>query len=77
MRLDRPRWILALTLLAIVPLVVLGVLVVQRLGTVNEIRYEQEVVAARYAAELTADEILDALRDHFRPWRETLRPRQG
>ena len=72
MRLNQPRWIVALTLLAVAPLVVLGVLLVQRLGSVSEGRAEQEVVAARYAAELTADDILDRLRDHFRPWRESL-----
>lgn len=72
MRLNQPRWIVTLTLLAVAPLVVLGALVVQRLTAVNEQRYEQEVVAARYAAEITGDEILDGIRDHFRPWRETL-----
>jgi len=71
-RLNQPRWIVTLTLLAVAPLVVLGVSVVQRLTAVNEQRYEQEVVAARYAAELTADEILDGIREHFRPWRESL-----
>ena len=72
MRLNEPRWIVTLTLLAIAPLLVLGVLAVQRLSAVNELRYEQEVTAARYAAELSAEEILDALRDHFRPWSESL-----
>lgn len=72
MRLNQPRWIVTLTLLAVAPLVVLGVSVVQRLTAVNEQRYEQEVVAARYAAELTADEIVDDIREHFRPWRESL-----
>jgi signal transduction histidine kinase len=71
-RLNDPRWTLSLTLLSIAPLVVIGALVVQRLSAVNEQRYDQEVVAARYAAELTADEIRDALRDHLRPWRESL-----
>ena len=72
MRRAKPRTILALALVSILPLVVLGILVVQRLGALNEERYDQEVVAARYAAELTADEILDGLRDHLRPWRESL-----
>jgi len=71
-RLNDSRWTLPLTLLSIAPLVVIGALVVQRLGEVNEQRYDQEVVAARYAAELTVDEIRDALRDQLRPWRESL-----
>lgn len=72
MRLAHPRWVLPLVLVSILPLVVLGILVVQRLGALNEERYAQEVVSARYAAELAGDDIRDSLREHFRPWRETL-----
>lgn len=72
MRLVHTRWVLPLTLLAILPLVVLGVLVTQRLSALNEERYEQEVIAARYAAELASDDIRDTLRDQIRPWREAL-----
>lgn len=71
-RLVQSRWVLPLTLLAILPLVVLGVLVVQRVSVLNEDRYAQEVIAARYAAELAGDDIRDSLRDQLRPWREAL-----
>jgi signal transduction histidine kinase len=64
--------VLPLTLVAVVPLLVVGILVVQRLGGVNTERYEQEVVAARYAAELASENIRQSLRAEFRPWRERL-----
>lgn len=71
-RQGQPRWVLPLTLVAIVPLLIVGILAVQRLGGVNSERYEQEVVAARYAAELASENIRQSLRAEFRPWRERL-----
>lgn len=67
-----PRWVLSLTLLAILPVVVLGFLVTQRLIQGNDERYEQEVVSARYAAEIAQQDIETQLRDYFRPRRQNL-----
>jgi signal transduction histidine kinase len=72
MRSLHPRWVLGLALLSILPLVILGFGIEQRLTRVNEQRYEQEKVSARYAGELAADYIQQALREYFRPRREIL-----
>lgn len=72
MRLVNPRWVLPLALLSILPLVALGWLLTERLSELNRLRYEQEVLAARYAGELASNEVRRAAEDYFRSRSENL-----
>lgn len=72
MRLVNPRWVLPLALLSILPLVTLGWLLTERLSELNRLRYEQEVLAARYAGELASNEVRRSAEDYFRSRSENL-----
>lgn len=61
-----PRWIIPATALAIVPLMILGAVLVQRLVGLNEERYEQEVTSASLASELVASSMTRRLEDYLR-----------
>ncbi|RKZ15228.1 hypothetical protein DRQ53_09570, partial [bacterium] len=61
-----PRWILPATALAILPLLILGALLVQRLVALNEERYEQEVTSASLATEIVARSMARTLEDYLR-----------
>lgn len=61
-----PRWILPATALAILPLLILGALGVQRLVKLNEERYAQEVTSASLAMELVASSMVRTLEDYLR-----------
>jgi signal transduction histidine kinase len=61
-----PRWILPATALAILPLMILGALLVQRLVRLNEERYEQEVTSAELATEISARTMLHTLETELR-----------
>ena len=72
LRVERRRWVVSLAISSILPLVVVGFLLVERLTELNQQRYDQEVAAARYATELAGTTIRQRLRDEFGPWRERL-----
>ena len=61
-----PRWILPATALAILPLMILGALLVQRLVRLNEERYEQEVTSAELATEISASKMSHTLETELR-----------
>lgn len=61
-----PRWILPATALAILPLLILGALLVQRLVNLNEERYAQEVTSASLAMEVVASSMTRRLEDYVR-----------
>jgi signal transduction histidine kinase len=61
-----PRWILPATALAILPLVIIGALLVQRLVALNEERYEQEVTSAALATEIVSASMTRQLLDYLR-----------
>ena len=61
-----PRWILPATALAILPLMILGALLVQRLVKLNEDRYSQEVTSASLATEIVANSMTRKLEDYLR-----------
>lgn len=61
-----PRWIIPATALAIVPLMIFGTVLVQRLVDLNHERYEQEVTSASLATELVASSMTRRLEDYLR-----------
>lgn len=62
----RPRWVLFLTLLSIVPLIVLGDQARKRIGTAIEERAASDASSAAYAAGLARQLVSTRMRDSFR-----------